>query len=298
MDREEEDMEKHLLVTVSEDLSRFCGVRFVGNFFSSKEGLKLTLFYTAPKPPRLWEGERTLESTTEMEQQAKKSEAKGRKALSAASKELVKLGFHDEQIETKLQVRQFSKVMDIIQEGERGLYDAVVLGRRGLSWLEESFDESVSKGVLEKRVTFPLWVCRKPRLERKNVMVCVDGSDAAYRMVDHVGFMLGRDTDHEVTLLTIQGKGEPGRKASDEVLSQSREHLLANGFPGEKIQARAAESGSITKTILQEARAGQFAVVAVGRTGAGQGLLRRIFMGSVSTSLFKDLEEGTLWICQ
>ena len=291
-------MQRHLLVTVSEDSSQFCGIRFVGNFFSRKENLKLTLFYTAPKPPTLWEGERTLEAAGAAEQQAKKSEGRGRKALGAAKKELVKLGFHQEQIETKLQVRRHTKVMDIIQEGEQGLYDAVVLGRRGLSWLEESFDESVSKGVLEKRITFPLWVCRKPRLERKDVLVCVDGSEAAYRMVDHVGFMLGTDSDHEVTLLTVQGRGARAREDSHEILSKGEEHLSANGFPEEMIHRKRVDSSNITKSIVREAEAGQFAVVAVGRTGGGQGLFQRIFMGSVSTALFKDLQEGTLWICQ
>ena len=54
--------ERHLLVTVSEQQSALYGVQFVGHFFSNKEGLKITLFYTAPKPPVLWEGERTRES--------------------------------------------------------------------------------------------------------------------------------------------------------------------------------------------------------------------------------------------
>ncbi len=41
-------MEKHLLVTVSDDLRILHGVRFVGSFFRHKADVKVTLFYVAP----------------------------------------------------------------------------------------------------------------------------------------------------------------------------------------------------------------------------------------------------------
>jgi len=57
-------MERHLLVTISEQQSALCGVRFVGYFFSNKENLKLTLYYTAPRPATIWDGERTHEDVS------------------------------------------------------------------------------------------------------------------------------------------------------------------------------------------------------------------------------------------
>ncbi|MCJ7687192.1 MAG: universal stress protein, partial [Desulfobacteraceae bacterium] len=202
-------MEKHLLVTVSEQQSALHGVRFVGHFFSNKKEIKLTLFYTAPRPAAVWGEEQTHESVSQSEQQAKQYEAKGRKALEEAKKVLIKLGFKQEQIGTKFQVRQRAKVNEIIQEGEKGFYDAVVLGRRGLSWLEEALDDSVSKGLLEKRCNFPVWICRRPDLETKNVLLCLDGSETSYRMADHVGFILGEEKSQEVTLFTVE---KPGSK--------------------------------------------------------------------------------------
>ena len=44
-------MERHLLVTVSEKHDNLFGVRFLGNFFSKKEEIKVTLLYLTPKPP-------------------------------------------------------------------------------------------------------------------------------------------------------------------------------------------------------------------------------------------------------
>jgi nucleotide-binding universal stress UspA family protein len=290
-------MEKHLLVTVSEQQSAFCGVRFVGHFFSHKEDLKLTFFYTAPKAPGVWEGESDHQSVAQSQQQAKEYEIKGRKAFEAARKELIQLGCKPDNIATKLQIRRFTKVTDIIQEAETGLYDAVVLGRRGLSWLEEAFDESVSKGILEKQVNFPLWLCRRPDPARKNLLLCVDGSDASKRMADHVGFMLAGKEQQEVTALFVKKSGATLKKDPDDILSESREIMTKSGIPAERIKSRIISNNNIGKAILAEVENGRFAAVAVGRTGAGQGFLQKLFMGSVSEKLFRELERAALWIC-
>ena len=289
-------MERHLLITVSEQLSAFYGVKFVGHFFSNKTEMKLTLFYIAPRPAAVWEGERTLDSLSLTEQKYEEIEAKGEESLAEAKKELVKLGFHSSKIKTKLQFRSISKVLDIIQEGTKGLYDALVLGRRGLSWLEEAFDESVSKGILDEKVNFPIWVCRKPDLQRKDVLVCVDGSDAAYRAVDHVGFILAKEISHRITLFTVKKKGETSNEDVESILAKSREHLMNNEIPEEMIKTKVVEGGNIAKAITKEVNEGQYAAVAVGRTGTGQGFFEKIFMGSVSDTLFKELEKTALWI--
>ena len=290
-------MERHLLVTVSEQIKILYGVRFAGHFFSHKRGLKATLLYIVPKPAAVWEGERTHDSMRQFEQQAKQYEDRGRRALETANRELQKLGFKKEQVNSKLQIRQFSKVMDIIQEGERGLYDAVVLGPRGLSWLERAFDESVSKALLGKKVKFPIWLCHKPDLERKNVLLCVDGSEPASRMVDHVGFMLAPESQHGVSLFLVRKKGEAFKKGEDVIVSSSIETLTSNGYPEDMIKTKLVDASDVAKAILKEAEQGRFAVVAVGRTGTGQGLMKKLFMGSVSDTLFHQLESAALWIC-
>lgn len=290
-------MEKHLLLTVSEQLGTIYSVHFAGHFFYNKKDLKLTLLYISPKPVAVWEEEETHDITLQVERQAKLYEKKGHAALEAAIKGLLKVGFDHKQIHTKLQIRKFSKVMDIIQEGEKGLYDAVVLGPRGLSWLEHAFDESVSRSLLEKKVNFPIWLCRKPDVERKNVLLCVDGSAPALRMADHVSFILSQERKHAVTVFMIKKKGAPLKKSEDTIISSTKETLTRNGYPEDMISTRLVEASDVTKAILREADQGRFAVVAVGRTGTGQGRLKKLFMGSVSDTLFHELEGAALWIC-
>ncbi len=283
-------MEKHLLVTMSEREDGLFGVRFVGNFFINKEGMKLTLLYTTPKAPGLREIDR------DSDLQTRKSEAKGRQALERAKALLLKTGFGPDQVITKLQGRRVSKVMEIIQEGAKGLYDVVILGRRGLSWLEQAFDESVTKDLMEKTCDFPIWVCRRPDLGRRNVLACVDGSPASHRMVDHIAHILDQEKQQAVTFLAVGKKGRIADKKTDTILADSREMLVSRGFPYERIQLKRIEEGPISKIILKEADEGRFAAVAVGRTGTGQGLLKKIFVGSVSKSLFQELQGAALWL--
>ena len=291
-------MEKHFLVTVSEQKSAFFGLRFMGLLFSSKEEIKVTLFYMAPRPPTVWPDEQAHESVIESERKIKQNEVKGRDALETAKKELIKFGFSQDKIGTKFQVRRFSKVEDIIQEGAKGLYDAVILGRRGLSLLETAFDESVTIDLLKEKVNFPIWLCRMPDLERKNVLMCVDGSEPSRRMADHVGFILGEEKSQEVTLLVVKRPGGKLKDSPENILSKSKEILLSNGFPSEMAKTKVIEARNVSDTILKEAEEGKFAAVALGRTGVGQGLLKSIFMGSVSDTLFRELKGAALWVCQ
>ncbi|MHC4945090.1 MAG: adenine nucleotide alpha hydrolase family protein [Planctomycetota bacterium] len=224
-------MERHLLITVSEQQSALCGIRFVGYFLSNMEELRLTLYYTAPRPAKVWADERTHDKEEWAKKQAEQFEAKGREALDSSKKMLCKWGFNPDLIETKLAFRHKSRVRDIVYEGETGRYDALVLGRRGLSWLEELFDESTSKSLLETKVSFPIWFCRRPKEGSRNVLVCLDGTEAAYRMTDHVAFILAPEEKHEVTLFTINKGGDFDEEALNAIRSAAMEHFKENSFP-------------------------------------------------------------------
>jgi len=272
-------MGKHLLVTVSEDKSALWGARFVGSFFPDKRDLKLTLFYIAPNVDAVSKGEQAV--------------------LDQAGEVVRSLGFGPDQVETKLVQRRFSKVMDIMREGHKGGYDAVVLGRSGLCWLEDYLEKSVTNELLqEEGVTFPLWVCRKPDFNRKNVLVCVDGSEAACRVAAHAGLMLAREKEHRVTLLHVARPGRDGLEFVEDVLPLCEGVLRETGLPAERMETRIVEANDPVKAILSEAVRGKFAVVAVGRKGAGRGMIKGPFMGSISYALFKLLDGATLWVCR
>ena len=288
-------MNKHFLITATEQKSSNYGVRFFGHFFENKKDIKVTLFYTAPRPPEEWEDKPTMESERRRKAQEKENQAKGQKALDGAKKILENLGFDSDQILTKVQTRMMSRAGDIIQEGSRENYDALVLGRRGLSWLEEAFDESVSKEILERKYDFPIWLCRMPDLERKNVLVCVDGSEPAYRIADHVGFVLQEEKRHRVTLLRI--KRDTAGQETAAIFEKAVKQMIKNGLSEGLIDSKEIETTDPAEAILEEAENGKYAAVAAGWTGRGKGTLQRLFSGSNCHRLFRELKGAALWTC-
>ncbi len=273
-------MHKHLLMTFSDDPSALFGLQFVGAFFQNKADIKFTLFYIAPRT-----------STVSAPPADDQDEPVCDLALETARQRLLTAGFAEANLLCKVKKRSVSTAKDIIHEGNVGMYDAVILGRRGISRLEELINDSVSMRALAEERVSPLWICRKPELDRRNVLVCVDGSEPSLQIADHVGYMLNQQTGHDVTLFSVTKKGA---SASDRAFDQAQAALRENGFPEEQIHRRTRTATDVAGAIDKEATSGRYAAVAVGHSGeAREGFFT---IGSVSKKLCYTLTGATLMI--
>ncbi len=288
-------MNKHLLVTISEDSSAQRGLRFVCAFFKQKDDVRLTLFNTAPAPPAVWGEEANYESLRQNEADAEAIIRSGKRAMSQAREIFVTGGFNPAQVDDKIVARNFSRIGDIIKEGESGLYDAVVFGRRAMLKLENFLDKSASEEMLEARFAFPLWLCRDVDYTRHGVLLCVDDSEAFRRMADHVGFILRGETAHPVTLLRVVKKAEADARPEG-LFGDAIGLLEENGFPSRLIRTRLVVADDVPEAIMRESDEGRYAAVAVGRTGMRKGPLARLFATSVTHALFRKLTGAALWV--
>lgn len=288
-------MNKHLLVTISEDETAQRALRFVCGFFKQKEDIRLTLFNTAPQPPAVWGEEASFETLRENEASAEAIIASGKRAMLKAREVFVQGGFSPAQVDDKIVARNFSRIDDIIKEGESGLYDAVVFGRRAVIKLENFLDKSASEEMLEAKFAFPLWLCRDVDYHRHGVLLCVDDSEAFRRMADHVGFILQGESAHPVTLLRVIKKAEAD-VTPEGLFGDAISTLEDNGFPSRLIRTRLVVSDDVPGSILREAEEGRYAAVAVGRTGMRRGPLARLFATSVTVALFQRLTGAALWV--
>ena len=285
-------MDRHFLIAVSDQKSAILGVRFVADFFSDKQNIKSTLFYSAPKPPAVFENERSLEADSRQKEQHRKILAKGKLALDQAGKEALGLGFPKENLIQKIQPQIFSKTADILQESEKGAYDAIVLGTRGLSMLEEIFEDSTSRSLFNETFTFPLWLCRSSNPSRKNILFYADGSAASFQMADHIGFIAGFEKKHRVDILV------PDVIAKQvSVMDEYKKILLNHGLPADMIQTRKMESGNPAKQILKIIEKESYTAVALGRSSVESSMLSRLFKGPVCSILFQELKNAALWLC-
>lgn len=285
-------MDRHLLVAVSEQKSAVHGVRFAGNFFQDKTAVKATFYYSSPKPPAVWGNEKNLAADQQAKAQERKLKARGKKALDEAVHEAVQLGFPKDNLSQKMHERIFTKAADIIAEGERGNYDAVVLGRRGMGMLEEAFEESVSKALFKDTFSFPLWLCRSSVPGRRHVLFHADGSPTSISMADHLGFMLGMERVHNIDILpTAEVQADPA------AMERYHEILKSHGIGRDRISCIAPPRGDLASFILSQVDKTAYTAVALGRSNPEASLLSRLFKGPVCAKLFQDLRDAALLVC-
>lgn len=283
-------MEKHLLITVSDEMSHLFGVRFVAKFFQHKKPFRLTLLYVAPtQMSGDWKSGRPSTKAKVPEE----TRIRGEKALEYSAQLLMEAGFSQTQIESKLIPKEMETVKEIVMEARRGRYDAVVLGRRGYAAFAGVFSTSVSTEVLRQPLPCPLWICRNPGLEGERILLCVDGSEASERITDHVGFMV-QDESHQICLyhvITDQGRH------TREILDRAKTVLGENGVAPERIDWKIMVSQDVAEAIIDECRESSPSVIAMGHENdGGKGFFGGIFSGSVCSGVLKRFENGALWI--
>jgi len=289
-------METHLLVTVSNEFVTSQSLRFVYNFFEHRENLKLTLFYVVPRQPDWRLDPINLETNPEAAIHIERDkEIHGAPAMGKAREWLYTMGFSKEQVQIKFSQGQLGTVKEIVKESEEGLYDAAVLGRRGLSWFDEMVSDSVSHRILWESLTFPIWICRNPERGRKNVLVCVDGSDECLRVADHAAYMLRSEPEHNITLLHVCSDDQC--VDAETIFGRARTEIKNNGIADDRISVKVLTSSNPAKTILHEANSHKYAAVAIGRTSHKPSTLKHIF-ATTSLKILRGIEGAALWLCK
>lgn len=287
-------MEKHLLLTVADDVRSLFEADFIGSFFRNKAEIRVTLFSVAPKS--CYKG--VDENGGAPEPKVPGAHLHGDKwqnAIHLKRELLVSLGFLDDHITSKVIRSRYGTIEDIILEGKKGLYDAVILARHAVELLGQTFSTSVSREILNHKIDFPVWICRHPETGRRNVLLCVDEDEASMRIADHVGFVLQEETEHNITLFHV----DTGERANvRDMLDRARQKLMGYGISETQIRNLIVQSRSVTRSIREEAERGAYAVIAVGHGRAQPKGLKEWFVGSLCMKLLGMVNRCVLWASQ
>lgn len=289
-------MEKHLLLTISNDQETSFNLRFIRHFFEKLCDVRLTLFYVAPRAPEWQLDSKDLSPNRQAVAQIDKiKDTAGKRALENAKKWIVAEGCDLAKVHTKVVYSKHGTVNDIIKEAHDGMYDACVLGRRGVSWFGELIENSVSHRILWKEIDFPVWICRRPETGlTRNVLLCVDETESSLRMADHVGFMLEGMRRHKVTMFHVRTPKDTSDSTA--LFAQARALLTGAGMDEDLIEEEVVESKNPVEAILEKGKKGHYTAVATGRAAGEPGTMERLFPGSVSTGLLRGIDDFALWI--
>jgi len=291
-------MQKELLLAISDDRASSYNLRFLKETFHSISDLKLTLFYVAPRMATWQMHDNGMTRKGEsLDQLVAHKEEKGEKAEAGAKKWLQDIaGCEMTNIQSKVIHSKKGTVQEIIEEAREGLYDALLLGRKGFTWFEEMFANSVTHELLWKDIDFPIWVCKQPSSKQcKDILLCMDGSDASVRMADHAGYMLCEE-DHTFTLFHVAQDGFSGDHAI-RCFDSGLAALTENGVPEERVELKVVSSQNVVRAILEEVERNSYSAVGVGRRGeCNQTKIENMFPSSVSVNLMRQLKDTALWV--
>ncbi len=310
-------MEKKLLLAIDGSRNSLMTLDYIGHLFQFCPEVKMVLFHVLPPvPPVYKEGGLTNPVTQRyLDGWKQKNQEAIEKVLQKSQEKLIKAGWSASQIEIRAQEKRIGLARDILFEAEKGLYDAIVIGRRGLSKVEEIFLGSVSNKIIQGAKTIPVWVIGG-KVTTHKILVALDGSENAMRAVDHLSFILDSCGHRKIEVLllniwpgfiTLSGpriipylsifpaSREKYEERTTLFLKQAEERILEAGLaPSQANRKIHIKSADIGKAILLEAQKGGYETIVLGRRGISKA--KEFFMGSVSNKILQQAGNKAVWI--
>ena len=132
-------------------------IEYCGKQFSGMSDLSLTLFHVLPNlPPRFWDDGHILTKEEKEARQGVVDKWLGNQKLATepmlgnAVEALMRAGIPRERIETKTIPDSANEVTSILEEARDGGYLTLVLGRYGLSWIDEHVLGSTTGKIIHR----------------------------------------------------------------------------------------------------------------------------------------------------
>jgi nucleotide-binding universal stress UspA family protein len=307
-------MVKKLLIAVDCSVYSSNTLHYLEQLFAHRDDIRLHLLSVitcAPsKEGSAWLDELELLGTLSKEEQRRYAATK--KFLHQAADRLERNGIAREQITTEIKISASNPAAEVLNAARKGLFDALVLGRRGVSKLEELIMGSVSSTMFEKCHDVPIWII-DGQVDSRKFLVPVDGSHFTLQAVDHLCFILNGNPHAEVTLFhsaamfaqkqdLSTGYCErylpqewcgANRHNADLYFLAPRQMLINSAIPPEHIHRRETKKGMYpSRQIVRQALIDDFGTIVMGRrdkeivTGVFGSVTEKVLAMSVNTAVW------------
>ena len=134
-------MDKKILLVVDGSIHSTYSITYAVRICSVVRELTYTLFYVQPTISQflLDEAETDLKIRAELRKVIRKNAEFARGILEKHKARMVGMGVAEKRIETATQKKVLGICKDILDCAQNGLYDAILVGRRGLSRVQKTF---------------------------------------------------------------------------------------------------------------------------------------------------------------
>jgi nucleotide-binding universal stress UspA family protein len=308
-------MQKKILVAVDDSPHSRQAVDYAARMKTLIPGLGFTLMHIQPPVSQflLDEAQRSSQAQAELNRAAARNAEAARGLLAKFKDLMVRAGVPEAEIDLLTLPRHMGLAKDILDQAEGGLFDAVLLGRRGISSVQQMFLGSVSAHLIQNSALIPVWLV-DGAVSSKQVLAAVDGSESALRAVDHLAFMLSGNPEVRIRFFHVAPRlkdfcevdfaqkpaeglealiAQGDQRCMDDFFSAALAKLQSAGFQEKQIETQTqATLVSVGETILSAAREGGFGTLVMGR----RGMNRSFFGGKVSYYVSQKLSDAALWL--
>lgn len=308
-------MVKKLMIAVDDSLHSKNAVRYVTRLSARMDNLNYVLFTAQPMVSQFLvdEAKKNANSQRELRAVMERNATTSQKLLDNYRRLMVKDGVDESRIQTVTQPRKLDIGKDIIEYAQTGRFDALVIGRRGVSSLQEFFMGSVSSNITQHSNIIPVWIIGGDVVPAK-FLVAVDGSEYSLRAIDHLAFALSDAVGISLTFLHVRPKLKDFCEVDFEATrAETLENLILKGdktcidnfydvalkklsefgIGEDRIQTRTVTGlANIGAAILKEVQTGSYDTVVMGRSGVN----KSFFTGSVTNTVLNKISDGAVWL--
>lgn len=308
-------MQKKVMIALDDSRSSKNAVKYACSITAWVKNVEFTLFHVQPMISQylLDEAEKDLRAKAELKKVIAKNTEAVKNLLEKYKEQMVRMGVAEQSVEVVTLPRKLGLAKDILAYSENGRYDAVIMGRRGLSGIQEIFVGSVSANVIENSTTIPIWLI-DGEVGSSKIMFAVDGSENSLRAVSHLALMMSDNPDTKVLFFHVQPKVKDvcpidfndadsqqveeivlkgDKQCIDRFFAHALKKLKDVGVHENQIEVKVAQALlSPAKAIVEEAKQGEYDTILVGR----RGINKTFFTGSVSRYVINKLVDKALWI--
>lgn len=310
-------MERKILVAIGNTELDNITVKYLGNLYQGRHDVIFDLLSVVP-----------IQGVTASQQllgdsnsiaishpSALRKKAVAERHLSALKKKLHESGFGEEQVRCDAVFALTSVAVTLLQSGQSGLYDAIILAKRDISGLQKMLATSISTILWQKDHSIPLWIVSgKPA--GRHFLVPVDCSIHTLNALDHLGFMLQGSEKADITLfhscsLLADKRITPiedfhdkwGKEWCDQHMKKDKDGrfhfhaakqiLKENNIPIERIHCIQQQSGiEPAQVITREMKKHTYSTIVMGRRLDKE---KNIFKG-VSDRVLANINNTALWV--
>jgi len=308
-------MEKKVLIAVDHSVSTYHTLDYAAWIYSAIKDLHYTLMYVQPPVSQYFVEDakgnpKLFRELTLM--QSKNQKAAG-ELLESLKDRLVRRGVGADSIDLFTCTRTLGVAADVVEKARYGLYDAVLVSRRGLSRAQQLFMGSVSSQILCNSSQTPVWIV-DGEVSSKKILVAVEGSPESMRSVDHLSFMIGGNPAVEIVLFHVTPKLrdycvvhfseeqapvlesaflENDQQCIDKFYAQAQVIFEDAGLSKKQITPKVKTTmWDTARAICDEAKRGKYGTVVLGRSGTR----KSFFLGNVSSKVVRSLRNCALWV--